>query len=230
MRDYPQTEPGDCDVFRSLAPSTRKRILPLCISRSFDKNEIIFLKGDPGDGLYLIRLGRIKISAVDRQGTELIFTFLSRGDILGEIALLDGKPRSASATAVEKTETLYLSRDDFMKFLQTSPRACIGIIDMLCGRLRRISVQLEELSFLDVSGRLARHLTAMKRGSPHDTKTYTCSTSQEELADIIGASRVMVNKVLQSFVELGFVSIARKRLTILNAHELNRIASYDGDS
>jgi CRP-like cAMP-binding protein len=150
------------------------------------------------------------------------------------MAILDGKPRSATAIAVEKTDTLYLDRDEFLKFLNTSPQASIGIINMLCQRLRRVSTQLEEISFLDVSGRLARSLLEMTGSISSNTsdreQSSTCTISQEELAQIIGASRVMVNKVLNSFVDLGLVSIGRKKLTILNTHELNRIASYDGDS
>jgi CRP-like cAMP-binding protein len=164
----------------------------------------------------------------------LIFTFLSRGDILGEMALLDGKPRSATAISVEKTHTLYLDRHEFMKFLKDSPEAAIAIIEILCQRLRRVSTQLEELSFLDVSGRLARSLIAIARNNSKDASSAdsstTCAISQEELANIIGASRVMVNKVLNSFVELGYISIARKKLTMLKTDELKKIASYDGDS
>jgi CRP-like cAMP-binding protein len=150
------------------------------------------------------------------------------------MAILDGKPRSATAIAVETTETLYLERIIFLEFLITSPQACIGIIGMLCQRLRRVSTQMEEVTFLDVSGRIARNLIEMAKGnSPKISITErasTCTISQEELARIIGASRVMVNKVLNSFMDLGLISIARKKLTILNEFELNRIACYDGDN
>jgi CRP/FNR family cyclic AMP-dependent transcriptional regulator len=227
-------ELGCCDIFTALDNSDRERLASLLRPRAFNKNEVVFLKGDPGLGLYLIHRGRIKICAVDRHGAELVFTFLSRGDVLGEMAILDGSPRSATAIAVEKTDTFYLDRHEFMEFLKNSSGACIGIIEMLCRRLRRVSTQLEELSFLDVSGRLAGKLLTMSGATSQDKSSAgnscTCAASQEELANIIGASRVMVNKVLNSFVDLGFISIARKRLTILNPDELNKIASYDGNS
>jgi CRP/FNR family cyclic AMP-dependent transcriptional regulator len=229
-----QTELSGCDIFIALDASDQERLASLLRPRSFNKNEIIFLKGDPGVGLYLISSGRVKIYVIDRHGAELIFTFLSKGDMLGEMAILDGKPRSATATAVDNTNTLYLDRGEFLKFLKASPQACIGIIDMLCQRLRRVSTKLEEISFLDVSGRLARNLMEMAGSSSPDTLnreySFTCTISQEELARVVGASRVMVNKVLNSFVDLGLVAIARKKLTILNTYELNRIACYDGDS
>jgi CRP/FNR family cyclic AMP-dependent transcriptional regulator len=105
---------------------------------------------------------------------------------------------------------------------------------MLSQRLRRVSNQLEEVSFLDVSGRIARSILEMTGSSFHNVANVEhqliCAISQEELAKVIGASRVMVNKVLNSYVDLGFISIARKKITVLNIHELNRIACYDGNS
>jgi CRP/FNR family transcriptional regulator, cyclic AMP receptor protein len=231
VKDHIQKDLDNCDIFSSLDKANGERLLTLFRSRSFLKDEIIFLKGDPASSLYVIRSGRVKICAVDRQGNELVFTFLIKGDVLGDLAIIDGKPRSATAIAMEDTDTLYLERDDFKKFLSSSPQACMGIIDMLCQRLRRLSGQLEELSFLDVAGRIARNLTKMAVAeSPMAVSSSQplCLITQEELATVIGASREMVNKVLGSFVDLGLISITRKKLTILNPQELERIASYDG--
>lgn len=231
VRDRLLLELNGYEIFGVLEDSDRARIAALFRPRSFNKNEIIFQKGDSGFGLYLIRNGRVKICVTDRNGIELIFTFLSKGDLLGDMAILDGQPRSATAIAAENTDTFYLDRREFLGFLNNSPQVCIGIIAMLCQRLRRVSTQLEEISFLDVSGRIARNLMEMTKNNSLDASflgcAFTCTISQEELARVIGASRVMVNKVLNSFVDLGLVSIARKRLTILNIHELNRIACYD---
>ena len=228
-----QSELAGCDLFNSLDLSQREHLKSLFRPRSFRKNEVIFLKGDPAFGLYLICGGRVKICVIDRNGSELVFTFLARGDILGELAIFDGKPRSAGAIAVEDTDTLYLDRQDFLGFLSTSHQASLSIINMLCQRLRRLSTQMEEISFLDVAGRIARQLIALSNAdspSPVRPEWTTCSITQEELARVIGASREMVNKVLNSFVDLGLISITRKRLTLLNSFELNRIASYDGDN
>lgn len=234
VTDRVPSDLAGCEIFSVLRPSDRERLASLFIPRSFAKDEIIFLKGDPGLSLYLIRSGRVKICAFDRDGVELVFTFLSAGDILGDIAILDGKPRSASAIAVEDTETFFLERGRFLDFLKVSPQACLGIINLLCERLRRISTQLEELSFLDVSGRIARNLVGTTKSRSNDSlkreHPSTYMISQEELATIVGASRVMVNKVLNSFVDLGLISIARKKLTVLDSVGLNRIASYDGES
>jgi CRP-like cAMP-binding protein len=227
-------ELSSCAIFSALDAHDKERLASLLRPQSFNKDEIIFLKGDSGSDLYLIRSGKVKICVTDRNGFELIFTFLSGGDLLGEMAVLDGKPRSATAIAVENTDTLYLGRKEFLEFLKTSPQACVDIITMLSQRLRRVSTQLEEVSFLNVSGRIARSILEMTGGSFHNVANVehrlVCTISQEELARIIGASRVMVNKVLNSYVDLGFISIARKKITVLNTHELNRIACYDGNS
>jgi CRP/FNR family cyclic AMP-dependent transcriptional regulator len=211
-------------IFKTLADPDRQRLSSFLRKKSFDPNQTIFTQGETGCGLYLIRKGRVKICADDWQGNELIFTYLSSGDTLGEIAILDGLPRSATAVAITPTDTLYLDRTDFLEFLKTSPEACIDIIISLCKSMRRVSIHLEEISFLDVSGRIARNLISItSKEKPYST----CAVSQEELANMVGASRVAVNKILNSFVDLGFIQLARKKITILNEHELKRIGNYD---
>jgi CRP/FNR family transcriptional regulator, cyclic AMP receptor protein len=211
-------------ILSALAPSDQDRLASLLLTRAFGPNETIFLKGDEGRGLYFVRNGRIKICVNDCDGKELIFTYLSAGDLLGEIAILDGLPRSAGAVAVTRVETFYLDRRDFLDFLKSSPQACIDIIVSLCKDLRRVSAHLEEVSFLDVSGRIARKLISLSAG---ERSSSVCSISQDELARVVGSSRVMANKILNSFVDLGFISLARKRITVVNEHELSRIADYD---
>ncbi len=213
-------------IFGTLMPSDKQRLASLLKEKSFGPNQTIFTQGDEGRELYLIRTGRIKICANDREGNQLIFAYLSSGDILGEIAILDGLPRSATAIAVTHIKTLYLDRKDFLEFLNTTPQACIEIIASLCKSLRRVSTHLEEVSLLDVSGRVARNLISM---SAQNGISPSCAISQEELAIVIGASRVIVNKILNSFVELGFIALARKKIIILNEHELDRIGSYNLD-
>jgi CRP/FNR family cyclic AMP-dependent transcriptional regulator len=210
-------------ILGALTSSDQNRLAALLRSRAFSPDETIFLKGDEGQGLYLIRSGRIKICTDDREGRELIFTYLSSGDMLGEIAVLDGLPRSATAIAATRVNAFYLDRRDFLEFLRTSPQACIDIIVNLCKNLRRVSTQLEELSFLDVSGRIAKNLISLCAGE----QSSVCYISQEELARVVGASRVMVNKILNSFVELGFIALARKKIIVVDGSELGRIANYD---
>ncbi|MFC1866435.1 Crp/Fnr family transcriptional regulator [Chloroflexota bacterium] len=212
------------EMFRGLSLADQQHLASLLTVKSFNPNEAIFLQGDEGHGLYLIRSGKVKICTYDQQGNELIFGFLSSGDLLGEIALLDGLPRSASVIAIMHTNTLYLYREKFQDFLKSSPQACMDIMVNLCKTLRRLSTRLEEASFLNVSGRVARNLILI---SLNEEFPQNCIISQEELAKVVGASRVMVNKILNSFCDLGFITQERNKITILNQHELKRIGDYN---
>jgi CRP/FNR family transcriptional regulator, cyclic AMP receptor protein len=232
MKDQSHADLESFFIYESLSTDNRVKLQSLFKPCSFSKNEVIFLKDDPGQGLYLVLNGRVKICVVDRMGNELIFTFVTKGDILGELAIFDGKPRSATAIAAENTKTLYLNRQEFLNFLQESPQVYLDIINVLCQRLRRLSNQLEDISFLDVAGRIARNLSLLASNEPQEkdkSEILTCSITQEDLSRLIGASREMVNKVLNSFVDSHLLTISRKKLTILNVKELDRIGSYDGD-
>jgi CRP-like cAMP-binding protein len=218
-------------LFSALNPSDQAHLGSLLRPRSFASNETIFLQQEQGNCLYLIRTGRVKICAVDPEGVELIFTFLSVGDILGELTILDGKPRSATAIAVADTQTAYIERREFLDFLRGSPEAGISILTVLCRRLRETDRRLEDITFLDVSRRLARALLDISFSSRQSDSQHglqiTCVVTQEELASTVGASRVMVNKILNSFVDLGFIVLGRKKFSIVNSHELSRIARYE---
>jgi len=218
-------------VFNIFTQEDRQRISTLLKPQIFHANEIIFQQGDRGNRLYLIQSGRVKIYVLDPEGNELVFTFLANGDILGEMAVLDGGPRSATAIAVENTKTLYIDRKDFMEFLESSPTAGISIITMLSKRLRETDKHLEELTFLDVASRIARRLLeACNSSAPVGTSnrsTYTWNIGQEELALMVGASRVMVNKVLNSFVDLKLINLGRKKLIILSQNGLEKLARFD---
>jgi CRP-like cAMP-binding protein len=212
------------EIFKGLSIADRQQLASLLTVKSFGPDETIFLQGEEGDGLYILRNGKVKICSYDQQGNELIFCFLSSGDLLGEIALLDGRPRSASVIAVKYTDALYLQREKFLGFLRSSPQAFMDIIINLCKTLRRLSSRLEEASFLNVSGRLARNLMTI---SFVDDNSQNCIISQEELAKVVGASRVMVNKVLNSFSDMGIIKQERNRIIILDQNELKRIGDYN---
>ncbi len=214
-------------IFGALSVPDRLLLESRVTLKKFSASQIIFTQGDEPNGLYIVRTGKIKICADDPQGNELIFTFLSSGDLLGEIAILDGQPRSATAVAVTHTETFYLDRAEFLDFLKTSQGACMDIIASLCKTLRRSSTRLEEISFLDVSGRVARNLLSISLKEGFSEFPPNCEISQEELAQVVGASRVMVNKILNSFGDLGFITQSRKKITILNPQELQRIGDYN---
>ncbi|MBN1190175.1 MAG: Crp/Fnr family transcriptional regulator [Dehalococcoidales bacterium] len=231
MGNASQTALTNVGIFSTLKSSDRERLAQILKPRSFGVNETIFFQQDPGHCLYLIHHGKIKICCVNPEGVELIFAFLSDGDILGEMSILDEKPRSTTAIAVQETETSFIERQDFLDFLQTSPQACIDIISMLCRRLRKTDKHLEEVSFLDVSCRVARKLVELTGNtSLSDSSSeynLTCGLSQEELARLVGASRVITNKILNSYVDLGLLKLARKKISIINPKQLTLLAHFE---
>jgi CRP/FNR family transcriptional regulator, cyclic AMP receptor protein len=204
-------------VFSALDSSAQAYLTARFKARSFAPDETIFRQGEAGDCLYLIQSGKVKVCTVGKEGVELIFSFLSAGDLVGELAVFDGGPRSATAVAVENTAALCLERQEFLDFLRSFPEASIGLIILLCRRLRDTDQHLEAATFLDVSARLARTLIDIA----------PCTDRQEDLARLIGASRVMVNKVLNSFVSLGLIVTSRKKISVVNLRGLKRIAGYE---
>ena len=231
MKQEVNTALQNSAVFSMFSLKDRQHIMTLLKPSLFQPDEIIFQQGEIGNRLYLIQSGRVKVCVLDPEGAELVFAFLSSGDIMGEMAVLDGGPRSATAVAVENTKTLYIERTDFLKFLESSPTASKAMISMLSKRLRETDKHLEELTFLDVAGRIARRLLETPNftspSDPGNKASYTWEIGQEELARMVGASRVMVNKVLNSFVDLKLITLGRKKLTILSQNGLDKIARFD---
>jgi len=202
---------------------------PFLTKRLFREGDIIFHQDDPGDRLFLIRDGRVKISLLAEDGRENVIAIMAKGDCFGELAALDGLPRSATATAMERTETLFLRRGDLLQFLERHPGAAIKVIDLLSRRLRQTDEQIADLAFLDVHGRVARKLLELASAHGVDKGQGTeigFFLSQQELANLVGASRESVNKVINYFKDKGYLAINRGRIVLMNRRALEQRASY----
>lgn len=184
---------------------------------------IVFRKGDPGDGLYGVLSGRVVVTVQSAEGKELILNMFGPGEFFGEIALLDGKGRTATAVAREVTELLFLGRADFLPFLHQHPEATVRIIAFLCARLRRTTDLVEDAAFLSVPTRLAKQLAALSAGAPGSASTIRMS--QEELAHTLGVSREVVSRQLAAWREAGVVEVGRGRVVVRNAGALDRIVA-----
>ena len=144
--------------FSGLDSATLERVGRGMRTRRFRRGEVIFHLGDPGDALFIVMAGAIKIMLPSDAGDEAILATLRPGDVFGELALLDGAPRSATATALEPTETLILPRGQFRELLVTEPAIVDALLASLASELRRLTNHVEELHFLDITGRLASRL------------------------------------------------------------------------
>ncbi|HWZ20088.1 MAG TPA: Crp/Fnr family transcriptional regulator [Ktedonobacteraceae bacterium] len=193
--------------------------------RTFRSGEVIFHRDDPGQVLYMIKEGKVKICIISPDGQEVSLTVFGKGEYFGEFALLDGLPRSTDAVALEKVECYTLQRSDFLNAILKNPKIAILVLEALSKRLRTTNQMVEDLIFLDVYGRVAKKL--LELADTHGVKTeegvlIDVRLTQQELASMVGASRESVNKVLGYFTDKDFISTDKHRVTIHNTNDLKR--------
>jgi CRP-like cAMP-binding protein len=212
-------------LFRGLSPEILGRIAALAAQRSYRSGDVVFMQGDPGDALYGVVKGKIRISAGTSVGKEIFLNIMEPGDTFGEIALLDGGPRTASATAIENAELVLIRRDQFTAVLEREPRLALELL-RLCGeRLRWTSGLVEDAALLDASARLAKRL--LNLGQLHGERTkdgIDLHISQEELASFLGLSRQVVNQYLQGWLAKGWVRLSRGVVTVCDEGALKKLA------
>ena len=197
--------------------------------RRFRRGETVFHVGDPGDALFIVMAGSIKITLPADTGDEAILATLRSGDFFGELALLDGAPRSATAVAIEPTETYVLSRDGFRELIASQAQMREALLATLAAEVRRLTNHVEELHFLDITGRLASRLVrlAAEGGSsrlPDGGIRLAGPLTQGDLAAMIGCTRQSVNKLLGMFSDDGFIRLERDRIVVVNLDGLKRAA------
>ena len=198
--------------------------LSLRVQRLRNKHAL-FRKGDEGTALYIIRKGKVKIVLPSKVGEEVILTIFSEGDFLGEMSLLDEKPRSADAVAMEESEVYVLNRTDFLSFLQENENAIKCILSCLSERLRKTDDLLEDASFLSVSARLAKKLVELGREfgvKEKDVVRIGLRLTQQDMADLVGTTRESINKELRVLREKGLVSMESGYIRLLDLERLNR--------
>jgi len=196
--------------------------------RRFRRGETVFHVGDPGDALFIVMAGSIKITLPADTGDEAILATLRSGDFFGELALLDGAPRSATAVAIEPTETYVLSRDGFRELIASQAQMREALLATLAAEVRRLTNHVEELHFLDITGRLAARLThlATNQGTVEagGAVRLDARLTQTDLASMIGATRQSVNKLLGIFADDRLLRLDRDAIVILDPEGLARIA------
>jgi CRP-like cAMP-binding protein len=190
--------------------------------RRFRRHETIFHQGDPGDSLHIVSSGAVKIVLPSIEGDEAIIATLRSGDFFGELALIDGAPRSATAVALEPSETWTLSRDVFLATLDRSASLRDSLLAGLVRELRRLTGHVEELHFLDLAGRLSSRLARLAREAEPDANEVHLDWpyTQSDLASMIGGTRQSVNKLLSGLVERGLVVIEKDTLVIPDVEAL----------
>lgn len=194
------------------------------VKRTFGRGMILFHKGSPGRSLYIIESGKVRIFLLSETGQEISVNVYGPGEVVGELALLDGLPRSAGAMVMERTVAYTLYRDDFLRCLDAYPGLARGIIQELSARLRYTTECIENLAFLDLHGRVAAKLLELadRYSLRGETIEIELRLTQTELASWVAARRESVNKVLGIFRDQGLIGIDGHRITILDRPGLER--------
>ena len=209
-------------LFGNLTAQQIESLSACIVTRSVKRGTNIYVKGDPGTSLCGIGAGTVKISAPSADGKDAVFNVLGKGDIFGEIALLDGNPRTADATAVTDCELFVIERRDFLPLIRKEPEIALGIIEILCSKLRRTTQQAEEVMFLDLPSRLAK---ALMRLVDADTgmRERKVTITQKDLGNLIGMSRESTNKQLRIWQDKKWVRLERNAVVILAVDSLAAI-------
>jgi CRP/FNR family cyclic AMP-dependent transcriptional regulator len=215
-------------LFRGLPVATMQRIAALSFRRSYNRGAIVFSQGDSGDALYGVVTGKVRISAGSPDGREIFLNIMEPGDTFGEIALLDGQHRTATAGATAPSELIIITRDHFLELLEGDPKLVSHVIQLLCQRIRWTSGLAEDSALLGVPARLARRLLSLGKLHGNETpKGIQLTISQEEVARFLGLSRQVVNQHLQDWKVKGWLSLGRGKIVIVNELELrNVVASH----
>jgi len=219
-------------LFRSLSDVALERVAGLAARRVYSKGSVIFSQGDEGDGLYGVAAGRVRISATGAAGQEVFLNIMEPGDTFGEIAVMDGLPRTAGAVALDAATLIVIKRADFLQLLEHEPKLALHLLKLLCERLRWTSELVEESAFLTGPARLAKRLLilASLHGRATGVGQLELRISQAELARFLGISRQIVNQHLAEWRRYGWLDLGRSQIGIRDAEALRRmIAETSGE-
>jgi CRP-like cAMP-binding protein len=199
-------------LFSGLQRDELQKFADLTRERSYPKGSVILFQDDPGDSLFVLRNGRVKVVLIGEDGREVILGVLEPGAHFGELALIDDQPRSAHVIAMEDAQLLILRREDFRRRVEANPTVAWALLTELSRRLRRADVKIGGLVLLDVPGRIARLLLdlADETGTDAIDKPLTHQT----IAQMIGASRETVSRAMKEFQDAGLITVERRRIAV----------------
>jgi CRP-like cAMP-binding protein len=209
-------------LFSGLDRSELEKFAEVTREKSYPRGSVILFEDDPGDSLFVVREGRVKVVLIGEDGREVILGVLGVGEYFGELSLIDDRPRSAHVIAMEDSNLLVLRREDFRKRVESSPSVAWGLLTELSRRLRRADDKIGGLVLLDVPGRIARLLLdlAEETGTNAIEKTLTHQT----IAQMIGASRETVSRAMKDFQDAGWITVERRRIAIADRAALEQRA------
>jgi CRP-like cAMP-binding protein len=214
---------GKSLLFGALDEGGRRELAARVHRRSFNVGEPIFHIGAPGQSMMVILAGTVRVTLPGPKGKTVILADVGTGELLGEVALLDGKERSADATALTKCDLLVLERRDVVGFLEKRPDLCLKLLELLCARLRKSDQRMSDIAFFELSSRLAKVLLDRAGKPARANLKPKLSLSQTELAGMINATRENVNRCLRNWQRQGIVDVSERWITLLQRDLLEAI-------
>ena len=212
-------------LFRDLPAAVIEHLGSYMKTRRVVRGTTIFAKGDPGTGLMGVLAGTVKVSVASADGKDIVLNLFHEGEVFGEIALLDGRPRTADATAMSDCELVVIERRDFVPFLSDHPDVMLKFIEILCSRLRRTSEQVQDITFLNLPTRLAKTLLQLTAAEDGSATARKAAVTQREISQMIGISRESTNKQLRAWAKRGWIRLERGGVNVVAPDKLAAIAT-----
>ncbi len=212
-------------LFEGLNDVELEAIAELSFTRNFAKEGVIILAEEEGDTLFIIKEGQVKVSIVSEGGREVILSLLGPGAVFGELALLDGKPRSANVVATDDTSLVMLRRSDFQQLVYKTPQIAMALLAELARRLRRTDRQIEGLALLDVASRISETLLQLATDQGKETAEGIAIESRpthQELANMSGTTRETVSRVLKRLENQGYIACKGRKIVVLREEYRSR--------
>lgn len=215
-------------LFCDLPESALDQLASLASRKTFRKGEVVFLQGDAGDALYGVISGSIRIATSNNDGKQIFLNMMEHGDVFGEISVIDGQPRTATAEAADPTSLIVIQRRDFRNLMERESVVAIHLLQILCQKLRWTTDIVHEAILLPAPGRIAKRLLHLVAAHGRESDAgLELRMSQADLANFLGVSRQIVNQNLQEWREAGWIDLQRGRVIVLNSVALEQIGEIE---
>jgi CRP/FNR family cyclic AMP-dependent transcriptional regulator len=219
-------------LFQTLSDGQLRPLVARVVVKTFQERDVVVRQAEPGGDMFAIIRGHLKVTARGQSGKDALLALMGPGEVFGEVTLLDGSPRSATVTCLERTEVVVVERTTFLAFLESTPKVAIHLVEALSKRLRRISERSEDIAFLDVSRRLAKALLQLSReyGAVPEGEEHVriaLKLTQQELGDLVGATRESVNKHLGHWMQQGVLRLEGQHIVVADSVAMQTMADFE---